>query len=136
MSRSPLFAFLLTIPFSQGFSKLDSTEKFFYAASLMLSAVATGLLIAPTSYHRLQFRAGDKERMLFTSNRLAIWGLLALAAAIACGVFVVMGAVFDSTVGALLGAATAAWIGWFWYGLPLTRRLQQNESGRPESRAT
>jgi hypothetical protein len=114
-----LFAFLLTIPFSQGFSKLTGLEKNVFAASLLLSAAATALLIAPTSYHRLHFRSGNKERMLFTSNRLAIVGLFLLAAAISTSVFVALSAVFDMSLGlsALIGAVL--WFGWFWYGLPL-----------------
>ena len=114
-----LFAFLLTIPFSQGFSKLTGLEKNVFAASLLLSAAATALLIAPTSYHRLHFRAGSKKRMLFTSNRLAIAGLLLLAAAVSSAVFVALSAVFDTGFGvsALIGAIL--WFGWFWYGLPL-----------------
>jgi hypothetical protein len=114
-----LFAFLLTIPFSQGFSKLTGLEKNVFAASLLLSAAATALLIAPTSFHRLHFRAGNKKRMLFTSNRLAIAGLLLLASAISSSVFVALSAVFDVGFGvaALIGAVL--WFGWFWYGLPL-----------------
>jgi hypothetical protein len=118
-----LFAFLLTIPFAQGFTKLDGTEKFVYAASLMLSAAATGLLIAPTSYHRLQYRAGDKEQILLTANKMAIVGLVALAGAIACAVYVVMAVVFDAGIAVALAGATAGMLGWLWYGLPLTRKL-------------
>lgn len=114
-----LFAFLLTIPFSQGFSKLTGVEKNIFAASLLLSAAATALLIAPTSYHRLHFRAGNKKRMLFTSNRLAIAGLLLLASAIATAVFVALSAVFDAGVGISALVGVVAWFAWFWYGLPL-----------------
>lgn len=71
-----LFAFLLTIPFSQGFSKLNGTERGFYGLCLVLAALATGLLIAPTSIHRLNFRSGNKEWLLAHSNRLAIVGLV------------------------------------------------------------
>jgi hypothetical protein len=114
-----LFAFLLTIPFSQGFSKLTGLEKNVFATSLLLSAAATALLIAPTSYHRLHFRAGNKERMLFTSNRLAIAGLLLLASAIATALFVALSAVFDVNVGVSVMVGAALWFGWFWYGVPL-----------------
>ena len=114
-----LFAFLLTIPFSQGFAKLTGLEEKVFAASLLLSAAATALLIAPTSYHRLHFRAGNKKQMLLTSNRLAVAGLVLLATAVVTAVFVALSAVFDASVGigALIGSAL--WFGWFWYGLPL-----------------
>jgi len=121
-----LFAFLLTIPFSQGFSKLTGLEKDVFAAALLLSAAATALLIAPTSYHRLHFRAGGKKRMLFTSNRLAIAGLLLLVAAISCAVFVALSAVFDMGFGVSALIGSILWFGWFWYGLPLILGRREN----------
>jgi hypothetical protein len=118
-----LFAFLLTIPFSQGFSTLTPLETKVYATALLLAAAATGLLIAPTAFHRIHFRSGNKERMLFASNRLAIVGLAFLAAAVACSVLVVMAAIFSFGVAAVMAAGVAAWFVWFWYGLPLVRRF-------------
>ncbi|MBA3431428.1 MAG: hypothetical protein H0U16_08105 [Actinobacteria bacterium] len=121
-----LFAFLLTIPFSQGFLRITSLERTVYAATLLLSAAASALLIAPSSYHRLHFRSGNKERILFTSNRLTIAGLLALAGALTCAVYLVMSYVFDSTMAVVVAVATALVFGWLWYGLPLARRKGEN----------
>src|SRR4249920_1376137 len=59
-----LFAFLLTVPFAQGFSQLTGFERGVYFAVLLLTAFACALLIAPTAYHRLQFRRGQKEDIL------------------------------------------------------------------------
>jgi Family of unknown function (DUF6328) len=116
-----LFAFLLTIPFSQGFVKVTSLEKAVYAITVLLAAAASALLIAPSSYHRLHFRSGNKERILLTSNRLTIVGLLALAGAITTAVYLVMSFVFGSTIAFVVAVATGVGFGWFWYGLPLTR---------------
>ena len=44
---------------------------------------ALGLFIAPTTYHRLRFRQRDKERMLFTANKLTIAGTVLLLIATA-----------------------------------------------------
>ena len=41
-----LFAFLLTVPFSQGFMKLDSLQRGVFFATLLCTAAATALLIA------------------------------------------------------------------------------------------
>lgn len=70
-----LFAFLLTIPFAQGFVKVTSLQRGVYAASLLCAAMATVLLISPSSYHRLLFREGEKPRMLLTANKLANLGV-------------------------------------------------------------
>lgn len=117
-----LFAFLLTIPFSQGFSKLNSTERGFFGLCLVLAALATALLIAPTSSHRLNFRAGNKEWLLEHSNRLAIAGLFLLALAICVSMFVALAVVFESSWAVGIPTATAVWFAWFWYIRPLLHR--------------
>jgi hypothetical protein len=117
-----LFAFLLTIPFSQGFSKLSGTERALYGVCLVLAALASGLLIAPTSSHRLNFRAGNKKWLLAHSNRLAIAGLLLLAMAICVSMFVALAVVFDLPWVAGIALLTVIWFGWFWYVQPLMHR--------------
>lgn len=117
-----LFAFLLTIPFSQGFAKLSGTERGFYGLCLVLAALATGLLIAPTSSHRLNFRAGNKEWLLAHSNRLAIAGLVLLAMAICVSMFVALAVVFETTWGVGIALLTAAWFVWLWYVWPVMHR--------------
>jgi hypothetical protein len=117
-----LFAFLLTLPFSNGWTHTTATQRGVYFASFVLTAASTALLIAPSSYHRLRFRKRDKERMLQTSNRLAIAGMALLALAIGGAVFVITDVLFHSAWAALVASTTAAWFAWFWYGLPLSRR--------------
>ncbi len=119
-----LFAFLLILPFSPGFKEITSTERYVYFGSFITAAVATALLIAPSSYHRIRFRAHDKEQMLFTSNRLAIAGMAFLALSISGVVFLISDFLFGEPAAALLTAGVAAWFGWLWYGLPLSRKLK------------
>src|SRR5438093_7923415 len=61
-----LFAFLLTVPFSNGFSRMTDVQRNVYFVAFVATTIATILFIAPSTYHRIQFRQGDKERMLFT----------------------------------------------------------------------
>ena len=51
-----LFAFLLAVPFQQGFTKITSFQKDVYFATLLLTAISAVLLISPSAYHRLTFR--------------------------------------------------------------------------------
>ena len=51
-----LFAFLLTVPFSNGFSRMTDLQRNVYFVSFLCATVATILLIAPSTYHRIQFR--------------------------------------------------------------------------------
>lgn len=122
-----LFAFMLVVPFSQGFAKVTSTERWVYFATFLTAALGTGLLIAPSSYHRLRFRHHDKERMLLSSNRMAIGGMALVAISIT-GVVGLITEVIFGTPAAVIGAGVVAiWFAWFWYGLPLSRRLESND---------
>jgi hypothetical protein len=51
-----LFAFLLAVPFSRGYSKVTEFEKVAFFVSLVATAVSSALLIATPSLHRLRFR--------------------------------------------------------------------------------
>lgn len=119
-----LFAFLLILPFSPGFQEITSTERYVYFGSFIGAAVATALLIAPSSYHRIRFRAHDKEQMLFTSNRLAIVGMAFLALSITGVVFLITDFLFGEPTAGVVTAAIAVWFAWLWYGLPLSRKLK------------
>src|SRR4029079_17490593 len=70
-----LFAFLLGVPFTQRFSEVSDLQKDVYFLTFLCTAVATALLIAPSAYHRLEWRQGDKGYLLVISNRLAIAGI-------------------------------------------------------------
>ena len=65
-----LFAFLLTVPFAQGFTRLTDEQRDLYFGVLMSTAIATAFLIAPSALHRLLFRKRDKEYLVSLSNRL------------------------------------------------------------------
>lgn len=57
-----LFAFLLTLAFTDRFGDLDGVARAVYTVTLLSTASATVLLIAPVSYHRTLFRRRRKER--------------------------------------------------------------------------
>ena len=74
-----LFAFLLTVPFSQGFPSSTTSSESSISGCCAASRVATVLLVAPTAGHRILFRLQQKEYLVTVSNRLALAGLLVLA---------------------------------------------------------
>jgi hypothetical protein len=126
-----LFAFLLIVPFSNGFSRMTHIQRDAYFVAFVLAALSAALLIAPSSYHRLRFRSGDKERMLFTANRMVIAGMGFLACANTAAVFVVTDVLFGVPAAAGVAAGLAGWLSWFWYGIPISRRLADRRGGSP-----
>jgi hypothetical protein len=124
-----LFAFLLTVPFSQGFQTMTQLQRNVYYVAFLCATAATILLISPTSYHRIMFRKGDKEQMIRTSNGLALAGTVFIALAMSSAVFVITDRLFAPTVGAVAAGISALVFVLLWYGLPLYRRARR--SGRP-----
>jgi hypothetical protein len=117
-----LFAFLLTIPFANGFPKLSELDRDVYFVALLATLLSTAILITPSAYHRFVFRKHDKERLLELSNRLTIAGLGVLAVAMTCSIFVIADVIFRWPMTITVTAVTAVLFGFFWYGLPLWRR--------------
>src|SRR4051794_3185417 len=58
-----LFAFLLMAPLSARFPQLSSLLRAEYFITMLAAGGAAVLLMAPTAYHRLLFRCGDKEHL-------------------------------------------------------------------------
>lgn len=117
-----LFAFLLVVPFNQGFDKLTRGQERLYLATLLFAALATALLIAPTAHHRLTFRLQDKRYLVKAGNRFAIAGLASLAVAMTLAILLVCDTVFGHATAAVSGGAIAIVFGVLWGVLPLRRR--------------
>jgi Kef-type K+ transport system membrane component KefB len=120
-----LFAFLLAVPFANGFPKLGKLDRDVFFVAFISTALSTVALIAPSSYHRLRWRQRDKERMLVISNALTIAGLTLLAIAITCTVFVITDFLFHRAWAAAFTAIVALAFLVLWYGLPLAAALRE-----------
>ncbi len=125
-----LFAFLLTVPFAQGFTKLNGDQRDLYFGVLMATALSTALLIAPTAYHRLLFRQRDKEHLVTISNRLAIAGLMVLAVAITGAVLLIADFLFQGAQAVIFTVVAGLFFVVLWVVLPLLRRAELAESER------
>jgi hypothetical protein len=125
-----LFAFLLTVPFAQGFTTLSADQRDLYFGVLMSTAVSTALLIAPSALHRLLFRQRDKQYLVTLSNRLTIAGLGVLAVSITGAVLLISDILFNGARVALFTASIGVIFAALWAVLPLYRRMQVAEHER------
>jgi hypothetical protein len=121
-----LFGFLLTVPFSQGWSRVTLTERRVFFATFLCTAIATALLIAPSAQHRILWRAQDKEALLRRANLLAIGGTFFLALAVTGAVWVVTDVIYDQAPTAVVTAGVAGLFAWVWFAAPLLRRLRRS----------
>src|SRR5688572_8159472 len=129
-----LFAFLLVLPFQQGFSALTDLARYVYFGGLLSSAIASAFLIAPATYHRLTLRRGvrEKEQMLFTSSRFVLIGTAFIAAGICCSLFVVTSVLFGEFAAVVAAVGAAVVFAGLWFVFPIVRR--GSSGGQPDDR--
>jgi Family of unknown function (DUF6328) len=122
-----LFGFLLSLPFTIRFGRLDTLQRDLYLASLVLATVATTLLLGPVAYHRLVFRRAMKEAIVRYANLMATLGLAAVGGAVLVAVLLVTDVVAGPLPAALITTLVACLLGVVWCVMPLAHR---HEAGR------
>lgn len=125
-----LFAFLLTVPFSARFAETTQLQQYIFFGTLICTAVATVLLIAPSAHHRMLWRRNLREERLRTANGLTIAGLAFLVPAMAGAVFLVSDLTFGSTVAGAATAAAALLTVYLWFVHPLVGFVRETGEGR------
>jgi predicted membrane channel-forming protein YqfA (hemolysin III family) len=120
-----LFAFLLTVAFTNRFDQLTSFQRNVYFTTFLLSAVILVLLLAPTAFHRVRFRQGDKEAMMRVANVEAIAAMILMSFSISCVVLLITDLMFDTTLAWVL--ASVAWViaSLVWWAYPVARSLSE-----------
>jgi hypothetical protein len=112
-----LFAFLLAVPFANGWKRVDSFQRDVFFVAFIATAISSALLIAPSAFHRLRWRVEDKGRIVSLSNGLSIAGLFFLAISIVSVVLLVTDFIFDRTTAIATTIAIALVFFVLWYGL-------------------
>ena len=117
-----LFAFLLAVPFAQGWKTTSGFQQDLFFATLIATAISAAFLIAPTAYHRIHFRNREKENILFASNKFAITGIMFLGLAMVGAVTLITDFIYSSTAAVVVGAIAFALFFGLWALMPLVRR--------------
>jgi hypothetical protein len=117
-----LFAFLLTLAFTQRFGQITEFQKWFYVGTLVIASVAAALLIGPVPAHRILYRRGLKPRLVSASDRMVRAGLAVLVIAINCAILLVLDVVLGGWLPFLLTGLTTLCFVLVWYVVPKTAR--------------
>jgi hypothetical protein len=128
-----LFAFLLIAPLSARFASVDHTQRLEYFASLLTAGAAAVLLMAPTAYHRILFRRGDKEHLVAVCNRFTLAGLACVGVAMLGSLLFVSHLLFGSAVAIVTVAMAAAAITGCWGVAPLLRLKRVRRNVQPSA---
>jgi amino acid transporter len=119
-----LLGFLLAVSFANRFDELDHFEQYVYYITLVSTAVAVVLFMAPAAHHRLRFREGDKDRILRKGNREAIAGTVASSIAFTGVLYLVTERIFGTTAAVLTALVFFAFTAWRWWSLALYRTFR------------
>lgn len=122
-----LFAFLLTLPFSNGFTRTTAFQKDVYVVSLLAAAAATALIISPVAFHRALFRQGRKPELVRFAHRMATGGLAFMLISMVSAVLLITDFVLDRPIAFVISALTGIWFLTFWALLPFASRNWGND---------
>jgi len=136
-----LFAFLLTLSFTERFGSIDDVQRWTYVVTLLLSVLTAGLLVAPAAVHRVTFARGVKAETVQLGHRLFSVGLASLVLTLTGAVLLVLDVAlsrpFAITAAAVVCVVLAAL--WFVLPLPMLRRAgdrPDDEGTSPDGRET
>jgi hypothetical protein len=130
-----LFAFLLTLPFSNGFPRVSVLQRDLYVVALLAAAAAAAMLISPVAFHSALFRQGRKPELVRYAHRMITGGLAFLLVAMVSSIFLIVDYLLSRPVAIVLGALAALWFLTFWAGIPLYRRGWIDEADELEEEA-
>ena len=125
-----LFGFLLAIRFTSPFTDLTAVQRDVYYATLLTTAVALVFLLAPSAYHRLRFREGDKDVMVRKGNREAIAGTGAIALAFTGVLYLITDLVFTTPAAIAVALVFFALTAWRWWAIALYRKAREQAAAK------
>jgi hypothetical protein len=126
-----LTGFLLTLPFQQRFTQLTGRQQALYLATVSASIASTAFLQAPVSVHRALFRRHQRQRAVLVAHRVAMIGIIFLAAAILGVAAIIFDVVSGTRAAVIAAAAIGIVLGVLWLALPLSLRGPPERSAPP-----
>jgi hypothetical protein len=127
-----LFGFQLIAIFNQGFDeKLSTGEQQLHFASLLLVALAAGLVMTPAAIHRQAQQREVSERFIWLASVLLLVGMIPLAVGLSLDVYLIGRVIFESRqIAAGFAVALLLVLAALWFGLPRRERRKADSAQR------
>ena len=119
-----LTAFLIVLPFNQGFDKIHDFEKWVYTATFLCSITSMIFFSAPAAHHRLARPLRNRVLFKTFATRMILVGLVALSFALILITQLVVSHVIGSVVSLLVTAFVSVLILIIWWLFPLTYKKE------------
>jgi uncharacterized membrane protein len=129
-----LFAFLLTIGFTERFTELTERQRAIYFTVFIVAGLTLVLLLAPTAFHRVRFRQGDKDAMLKWANVEMIAAMILMSLSISGVVFLITDLLFSVFAASAVGFVLVLLISCLWWLVPLRRQFDDRSESSSEER--
>jgi hypothetical protein len=119
-----LLAFLFTVPFATHFEQVGRGGRIVFFVCLVLTSLATVLLVAPSIYHRLRWNKGGKGDVIRIGHSMFLFGTATLGLGILAAICLVIEFLFGWVVAGVTVGVIGVAIVMSWYAMPLTRGLE------------
>lgn len=120
-----LFAFLLMLAFTAAFPHDRDSFDYVLTGALITASASAVCFMAPVAIHRMLFRLGGKERIVFVTHRFALAGLVLLGISMLLAVWIVIAFLFGDGTATTLVALLAVLIVGTWGILPWRLRSRE-----------
>lgn len=123
-----LTAFLIILPFNEGFAEIGEREQIVYVITFLCSLTALVCFTAPAAHHRLQRPLRDRIAFKNHATKFMIAGLVPLSIALVLACQLVLSTVLGgSWIPWLFAGAFGLGIGFLWWIYPRLTRDQVSE---------
>jgi hypothetical protein len=123
-----LTAFLIILPFSQGFQQIEQSQKLVYLATFICALSSLVLFSAPAAQHTLERPLMDKARFKEISTRMIILGLVPCSLALILSPELVVSVVAWQLAALVIAGLVTILILALWWVIPLTYKHKVEEA--------
>lgn len=117
-----LVGFLILLPFSEGFIKIDPFEKWVYIVAFLSSVITLICFSAPAAQHRLERPLKQRVKFKLQSNRIIVTGTAALSIALVATTQLVSSEVLGNQWSLIATLGIGLLIMVIWWLIPLSQR--------------
>ncbi|MBD1823803.1 hypothetical protein H6F51_15055 [Cyanobacteria bacterium FACHB-DQ100] len=121
-----LTGFLILLPFSEGFSKIASFEKWVYIVAFIGAIASLVCFSAPAAQHRIRRPLRHRGRFKRLSSRIIVVGTIALSISLISTTQLVMNEVVGQPWSTVATATIGFLIGIIWWLMPLTHKVKKS----------
>jgi hypothetical protein len=117
-----IVAFLLTLPFNTGYTRVSPVDNVVYVVMFLCTMTSFVLFMAPAAQHRLMRPLKNRAAFKRSANRLIIIGLVPLSVTMPLMTYFVVSDVVGRAAAAIVAGAIGLLVAGLWWIIPVRGR--------------